>query len=206
MGQSAEELREQIVATREDLGGTVDAIGDHVSPSRVVQRRKDRLAARWSSAKESVMGTTSNVGASLRSAIDTVTHAPATALNNGTQGAVAQTQGQPIVAGALAFGVGFLIASAFPGSRTEGQVARKVQELAQPAVDELKQAGQEAVGALKEPTLEGVNQVKEAAMSGTDEVRSTAQEAIADTKDAVGLANQQVSDHAKNAVDNVREA
>ena len=59
VGQSAEELRLQIAATREDLGTTVDAISDHVSPSRIVQRRKNRVASRWIAARESVMGTAS---------------------------------------------------------------------------------------------------------------------------------------------------
>ena len=32
MGQSAEELRQEIAGTRADLGDTLDAIGDRVSP------------------------------------------------------------------------------------------------------------------------------------------------------------------------------
>jgi hypothetical protein len=205
MGQSAEELRQQIAETREDLEVTVEAIGDHVSPSRIVQRRKDRVTSRWMAAKESVMGTASDLGSSLRSATDSVAHGSQTALNGGGQGAIAQTKGQPIMAGAIAFGVGFLIASAFPGSRTEGQVAQKVQEIAQPAVDEVKQAGQEAIAALKEPALDGVNQVKEVAMSGADEVRATAEDAIGEAKDAVGSATQQVGEQANSAAQNVSD-
>ena len=34
MGQSAEELRRGIAETRDDLGTTVDAISDHVSPTQ----------------------------------------------------------------------------------------------------------------------------------------------------------------------------
>ena len=56
MGQSAEELRRGIAETRDDLGTTVDAISDHVSPTRVIERRKEKFAARWHSTKESVMG------------------------------------------------------------------------------------------------------------------------------------------------------
>ena len=36
MGTSAEELRRDIAQTREDLGETIDAIGDRVSPGRVM--------------------------------------------------------------------------------------------------------------------------------------------------------------------------
>jgi uncharacterized protein YjbJ (UPF0337 family) len=213
MGQSAEELRQQIAETRGELGLTVDAISDHVSPARIVQRRKDRVASRWNAAKgsvmgakESVMGSASNLGSSLSSVAESVTHSPQAAKEQGTQAVVAQTKGQPIVAGVVAFGAGFLIASAFPGSRTEGQIAQKVQDLAQPVVEELKASGQEAVEALKEPALETVGQLKEAAMSGADQVRGTAQEAIGETKESLSGASQELSDQAKSAAENVRNS
>ena len=56
-----------------------------------------------------------------------------------------------MVAGAIAFGLGFLAAAMFPGTDAEAQLAQKVQDVAQPAVDELKQSGSEAMSALKEP-------------------------------------------------------
>ena len=61
MGQSAEELRREIENNRENLGSTVDAIGDRVSPGRMVERRTNRVKGSFRSAKESVMGTTSDV-------------------------------------------------------------------------------------------------------------------------------------------------
>ncbi len=152
------------------------------------------------------MGTAANVGSTVHSATDTVIHSPGTALNSGTQGAVSQTQGQPLVAGAVAFGLGFLVASMFPGSQSEGQVAQKVQQMTQPAVSELKQAGQDAVSSLRDPALDGVAHVKEAAMSGVDQVRSTAQEVVGDTKEAVGEAGEQLADQTKNAAENIRNA
>ena len=42
MGQTAEQLKEQIAGTRDDLSETLDAIGDRVSPGRVIERRKNR--------------------------------------------------------------------------------------------------------------------------------------------------------------------
>jgi hypothetical protein len=204
MGQSAEELRQQIAETRGELGVTVDAISDHVSPARIVQRRKDRVASRWNAAKESVMGSASNLGSSLSSVTDSVTHSPQAVKKQGTQAVVAQTKGQPIAAGVVAFGVGFLAASVFAGTRTEGQIAQKVQELAQPVVEDVKASGQDAVAALKEPALESVAQLKDAAVSGADEVRGTAQEAIGDTKESLSGASQQLSDQAKSAAENAR--
>ena len=58
-----------------------------------------------------------------------MTNAPQAALHNGSQGALTQTKGQPIVAGALAFGVGFFIASAFPGLRQKARWHRRFKRL-----------------------------------------------------------------------------
>jgi hypothetical protein len=46
MGQSPEELKQDIESTRADLGETLDAIGDRVSPGRVIERRKNRTRQR----------------------------------------------------------------------------------------------------------------------------------------------------------------
>src|SRR4051794_41986204 len=60
VGQSAEELRREIEATRGDLGTTIDAIGDRVSPGRIVERRTNRMRGGIRSVRESVMGRASS--------------------------------------------------------------------------------------------------------------------------------------------------
>jgi len=57
MGQSAEELRRDIERTREGLGDTLDAIGDRVSPGRIMERKKNRVTTGLRTARERVMGT-----------------------------------------------------------------------------------------------------------------------------------------------------
>jgi hypothetical protein len=191
VGQSAEELRREIAETRGDLGVTVDAITDHVSPSRVMAHQKDRLASRWNSVKEAVMGSTpdlSGIPSSASSATETVGHLPHNAVN--------RTQGQPVMAGVIAFGLGFLVAAAVPGSKTEAQVAQRLQEAGQPVVEELKQSGQEAVSELKEPAQEAASQLKDAATTGASQVRDVAQEAAHHTADATKDARDSVSEQA----------
>ena len=41
MGQSPEALRDEIAGTRQDMTDTLEAIGDHVSPARILERRKN---------------------------------------------------------------------------------------------------------------------------------------------------------------------
>ena len=195
VGQSTEELRREIAETRDDLGTTVDAISDRVSPSRVVERRKEKLAGRWNAAKESIMGSATDIGGSVKAVGDTRQQIP--------RRPVAKTQGAPMVAGAIAFGLGFLAAAMFPGTDAEAQLAQKVQEVAQPAVDELKQSGSEAMSALREPVLDSAQHVKDAAASGVQEVRGTAREAVEQTKDTAAGAKEEVSDQAQHSADNI---
>lgn len=191
MGQSAEELRQEIAGTRENLGYTVDQITDQVSPARIVERRKERIRSRWASAKDSVVGSAGDLRASTGSVGDKVGQTPQTALD--------QTQGRPMVAGAVAFGIGFLAAAVFPGTESEGRVAQKLQDVAQPAVDQVKQSGQEAAAALKEPAQQAAQQLKDGAAAGVSQVQAVAQDAAGDTKDAATQAGQQVADQAKQS-------
>ena len=46
MGQAADELRQDIERTREDMASTLDAIGEKVSPRLQAERQMDRLRQR----------------------------------------------------------------------------------------------------------------------------------------------------------------
>ena len=46
MGQAADELRQDIERTREDMATTLDAIGDRVSPRLQAERQMERLRDR----------------------------------------------------------------------------------------------------------------------------------------------------------------
>ncbi len=80
MGQSAAELRREIEDTRGDLGETLDAIGDRVSPARMIERRKNRMSEGARLVRERVMGTADHAGQAAGDvagdAIDTLKSAP----------------------------------------------------------------------------------------------------------------------------------
>ena len=67
MGQSATELKQEIAQTRQNLGETLDAIGDRVSPGRMVERRKNRMTRGFQNVRERVMGTASSMTDSVSS-------------------------------------------------------------------------------------------------------------------------------------------
>ena len=83
MGQSAEELRREIDQTRRDMSGTVDAIGDRVSPGRIIERRTNKVRQGVRNVRESVMGPASDakgrVGDGMSGAMSSVSDAAGTA-------------------------------------------------------------------------------------------------------------------------------
>ncbi len=180
MGKSAEELRQEIAGTRADLGGTLDAIGDRVSPGRVMERRKNRMTNGLRSAKERIFGTASDAGGTVAdsagSAVDTVRSAP--------DAARSQAQGNPLLAGAVAFGAGFALAAALPPSKTEEEAAGKLLDKAEPLKQQLSEVGQEVAGNLKEAVTDAATAVKETATESGQQVAATAKDAAQTTKDA----------------------
>lgn len=55
MGQAADELRQDIERTREDMATTLDAIGEKVSPRLQAERQMDRLRQRGVEPKQMAM-------------------------------------------------------------------------------------------------------------------------------------------------------
>ena len=180
MGQTAEELRQGIADTRGNLSDTLDAIGDRVSPGRVIERRKNRMTAGVHSALDRVMG-------SAHDAADAVREAPSS-VGSGTQGA-------PLVAGGIAFAAGFLLAVAFAPTEQETQLT---SQLVEPVKEELSNVGHELADHLKQPAHDALEQVKGTAHDGVTAVKDTATDAATETKQHAHTAVQTVKDEATN--------
>jgi ElaB/YqjD/DUF883 family membrane-anchored ribosome-binding protein len=187
MGQSAEELRYEIAETREQLGGTLDAIGDRVSPGRMMERRKNRFMLGARNVRDRVMGTVEQGADRASSATDAVREAPELVRE--------RTEGNPMAAGAMAFGVGFLVASVLPVSRLEEQAAPRVAGAVGPLQEELTEAGREVAENLKEPAKAAVGEVQQAASDGAQALK----------QEAKGAA-EQATDQGRQAAQQVREA
>jgi gas vesicle protein len=220
MGKTAEELRWEIDQKRSDLTRDFDAIGDRVSPGRMVERQTEAVKSRFRSMKESVMGTADDLGGSARdrtldvrdqvggtahdvreSAADLAQSAQSTVQSAaGRVGEVPdlvkeQTQGNPLAAGLVAFGIGLLAASVLPESRRERQLARKMEPQLQQAAsaagetgrhlaEELKPVAQEHATNLQESAKESVQQVAEQAKGTAQGVAHDARSSAENVKDA----------------------
>jgi len=234
MGQSAEELRREIEQSRGHLTTTVDAIGDRVSPGRVVERRVNRVKGGVQSVKDTVMGTASSgrtkmsgtvsgtasgvsemtssvtgaAGSAAGTAADTLSSAGRQLMSApGTvKEATAQgTQGAPLIAGLLAFGAGALVASLVKGSETEGRVAQAALSAAQPIKDAATRGGQELASSLKDQGQQALQQVKETASQAAGEVKDTARQSAQETVETGRDAAQQVKDQGQRAAAEVKD-
>src|SRR6476620_7792570 len=114
-------IRRQIEDTRRELSYDVDALNEKVNPARVVDRRVTAAKGRLTSVKEKVMGsahdTTSSAQGMASDAAGTVQDAAlgaVGAVQQAPDAVVRQTQGNPLAAGLIAFGVGWLVSSLLP--------------------------------------------------------------------------------------------
>jgi ElaB/YqjD/DUF883 family membrane-anchored ribosome-binding protein len=222
MGEESTRLRQEIETARGDLARDVDLLTEKTSPSRIVSRRVEATKSGLSSIKDRVMGTTSELGSTghehASSAADAVkgsASGAASALSSaagtagstvsdaahgvvsGTQTVAERTrssaQGHPLIAGAVAFGVGYLVSSLLPPTDAERQAAARAKEAAkeygQPVVEQAKQSAAGIGQQVSESAKEHAQQVKEHAQDSVDLVK-------AEASDAAGTVKGDVQQHA----------
>jgi uncharacterized protein YjbJ (UPF0337 family) len=186
-----EVIRRDIESTRADLSRNVDALTEKVSPSRVVGRRVDRAKDAVGSVKDKVMGSSDNPydqgamgdatdkASSMASSIgDTATSAPTIARQ--------KTRGNPLAAGMIAFGVGWLASSLLPATEKEQEAASAVKDKASEHSDTLTAPIKEAAGNAKE-------NLRAPAQDAVQSVKGTATEATATVKDEAAAAKDDVT-------------
>ena len=184
MGKSASEVRSEIEDTRNEMSETIDAIADRTSPSRIIERRRQRMSNGWRTMRERVMGrpqdTYGSAGGTAQGVVGSARDTAGSVVEGARQAPDAvleQTQGNPIAAGLIAFGGGLLVASLIPPTEAEQRLAGQVAEKAQPLRDEVQRVGQEVADDLRSTAQEGAEQVKqrasEAAGTVQEDVRSS---------------------------------
>ena len=199
-----EVIRRDIEATRADLSRDVDALTEKVSPARVVERRVDRAKSAVGSVKEKVMGTQTNPGdgGALGAASDkasSVASSVGGAATAAPSAARQKTQGNPMAAGMIAFGAGWLISSLLPATEKEKQAASTVKDKASEHSDTLTAPLKEATGKAKEnlqgPAQDAVASVKDKATDAASAVKGEA----ASAKDDVAGSAKQAKDEVKTS-------
>jgi hypothetical protein len=195
VGKTAEELRNDLRSQRAEISGTLDAIGDRVSPGRIADRTRTRWRVRTQSWRYRVMGaphtepmgygapyassgatSTSSDDAGITDRAREQVQALGERASDAVHGVRDQATGNPLAAGLVAFGAGLLVASLFPASRPERRLADQVQPALDDAARELGDAGRSVADSVREPARDAARQVQERASEeahgAVDDVRS----------------------------------
>ena len=206
-----DDIRADIERTRAALSDDVDDLAESVKPRSVARRQVDKVKDAVGSVKERVMGSddddygadysTPTVGDRAYAAKDAVADkayaAKDTVSGKASEAAGAvreaptavkrKTQGNPLAAGVVAFGLGMLVSSLIPSSEKERQavstlqdnlepVKQKATDVARDMGESLKPAAQEAAESVKSTAQEGVGSVKQEGQSAAQDVKDQARD------------------------------
>ena len=201
MAEEPDRLRQDIENTRAKMTRDVDLLAEKTSPTRIAQRR-------WTSVKEKVMGSTDHArhaaSSSTSSAVGTVqdkashlgdaasekAHDAADAVRNAPQAVASQTQGNPLAAGIIAFGVGMLAATLIPVSDVEKRAGQQLKDNSGELTDSVKNIATDLKDDLSGTVQEAVDQVKQTAQDATQTTKDQAQTSAQDVKDQTRQAAQ----------------
>jgi len=210
MSTDPDQIRREIEYTRSNLSSDVDALAYKVSPGRIVDDRKQRARSALENVRDKVMGSASDLGHHTRqgahavgehasSAASTVSdkaNSAASTVSDAAQRAPhvirQKSEGNPLAAGLIAFGVGWLASSLIPSTRREQQVASQVKAKAGEHAGVVKEKLGEVATELKE-------ELREPAQHATQSVRSTAQDAVQAVRDDTRSAARDVQEHAQQS-------
>jgi gas vesicle protein len=159
----------------------------------------DRARHLAGSASESISGTAQATASTISDTASEAASSVQGVVQEAPRAVVRQTRGNPLAAGLIAFGAGWLVSSLLPAGQREQQLAEQAKEraseLSQPIADAAKQAATEMRANLQEPAQHAV-----------ESVRNTAQDAGQTVADEGRSAAQDVQNHAQGAAETVRQS
>jgi ElaB/YqjD/DUF883 family membrane-anchored ribosome-binding protein len=183
MTTDPEQIRADIERTRYELSRDVDELGDRVRPGTVARRQTDRARAGIMRMRERVMGTAESTTNRATDSVRDAASSVGDAVSSAPQTVRQQTQGNPLAAGLVAFGVGLLAGSVLRASQKEAEAAAKVKEAAEPLVEDLKEAGSAVADEMRGPVQENVQALRESATEVGRDVAEHSKHAASDVKD-----------------------
>ncbi|GGK33315.1 hypothetical protein GCM10010124_27570 [Pilimelia terevasa] len=194
MTTSPDQIRRDIDRTRASLSHDVDALAYKASPARMVEERKQRVTGALRSLRDTVMGTAHHAGHTLATGtgdlgdrVGEAAHTVGEAAADAPAALRRQTQGNPLAAGLLAFGAGWLASSLLPGTdperRAVTQARDTVQDRAPQLKQELTQAAQEITDQLRQPAQQAVHTLQDTATQAADTVREDTTQAAQALRD-----------------------
>ncbi|HVD53217.1 MAG TPA: DUF3618 domain-containing protein [Propionibacteriaceae bacterium] len=169
---AAGSLKDRVMGSDEDDYSSSSTVGDKASAAKdavtdKAYAAKDTVADKAYAAKDTVSGKASE-------AADAVREAPTTLKR--------KTQGNPLAAGLIAFGLGMLVSSLIPSSQKERQAVSQLQENLEPVKQKATEVARDMGESLKPAAQEAAESVKGTAQEGVESVKQEGQSAAQDVK------------------------
>ena len=206
-----EALRADIARTRAALSDNVDTLTETANPKNIADRQVNKVKGAARGVREHLMGapddpsddgtvgeTTDAVRDKLGSAKTGTANAVETVADTSRQ-VRNKARGNPLAAGLIAFGVGYLISSAIPSSEKEQRAAGRLQEKAAPLTDKISEAAGEVAGRLQEPAQDAAASLKAAATDAVDSVKEQGATARGDVQSQVQDSTATVKNNASSS-------
>jgi len=191
VGTTAEDLRNRLDQQRNELGYDLEAIGDRVSPGRVVERRKAAARDRVRSVRDRLMGTKDDAMSAITQAPSAVGDKVAGAtsgvgqqLSHAPDAAKHAAEGNPLAVGLIAFGAGLVVSSLLPTSEVERKAGEKMQPALEQAASGAADAAREVAEDVRPAIQEAASELKERATEATQSIQAEVKDAAGDTADA----------------------
>jgi hypothetical protein len=182
-----EVLRAEIARTRAELSDNVDTLTETANPKNIAGRQVNKVKSAAQGVREHLMGapddpydsgTLGDKADAVKGRVGDAQDRAAGALDRaGDRVGDAPSQvrrkarGNPLAAGLIAFGIGYLISGAIPASEKEQEAASRLQEKAAPLKDKVSEAASEMGERLREPAQQAATAVKDAATDAAANVK-----------------------------------
>lgn len=205
-----EVLRAEIARTRAELSDNVDTLTETANPKNIADRQVTKVKSAAQGVREHLMGApddpydSGTLGEKADAVKDKVGDAQDRAagtinrvgdrVGDAPQQVRRKARGNPLAAGLIAFGIGYLISGAIPTSAKEQDAASRLQEKAAPLKDKISEAANEVGERLREPAQQAATAVKDAATDAAANVKDQGATAKDDLQSQVNESKSNVQD------------
>lgn len=187
---TAKRWKDKVMGSSDPYSGGTNVSGTYGTGPSVSDRAQHLAGSATDTINDTARSAASTVSDTTSTVQDAVQQAP--------QAVVRQTRGNPLAAGLIAFGAGWLVSSLLPASQREQELAEQAKqhagEIGQPLLDAAEDAAAEMKDHLQEPAQQAVESVRDTAADAghtvTEESRSAAQDVQDRAQDAAGTVRQ----------------
>lgn len=183
--------------TQDALGKDVTRLTGRVNPEKFVGTRREKITHSFSRMKDQVMGIGDRAAQAAKDGTKSAAGSAQDAANSVGDNAGSapdavqeKTKGNPVAAGLIAFGAGWLLSSLAPASDAEVTAAAKVEDQ---VGEPLKESAQQVAGNLKEPAQQAARSVQDTTQEAANKTAQHAKSAASDVQDHAQDAKGQVT-------------